>query len=137
MSIDVGLGRVLIVEDDPDVADLLVFVLQRAGATEVRVASDGQMGLDLARAAPPDLVLCDLMLPALDGLRVCEQLRSGTPVVTAPVIFLTAAAHTAFRARSPADLGACGVLVKPFDIGRLGADIKAMLAAHAARVNRV
>lgn len=127
-------ARVLVIEDEPDVAAVLRFGLEAAGAREVVVSGDGHEGLALARKGTFDLVLCDLMLPGLDGLDVCRRLRAGEPVVDAPVIFVTAAAGQAFRARTPADYGAVGVLPKPFDVVRLGADIAAILAGAAPAI---
>lgn len=120
-------ARVLVIEDEPDVAAVLRFGLEAAGAREVVVASDGRDALAVARRDAFDLILCDLMLPGLDGLEVCRRLREGEPVVDAPVIFVTAAASVAFRGRTPRDYGAIGVLPKPFDVVRLGADIRALL----------
>jgi DNA-binding response OmpR family regulator len=126
MSMPTELGRVLVVEDEPDVASVLEFALRRAGATDVIVAGDGDTALLLARALQPDLILCDLMIPGIDGLEVATRLREA-PAVAAPLIFVTAAAGTAFRVRTPEDYGAIGVLPKPFDVSKLGAQVKEML----------
>ena len=123
-----SLGRVLIVEDEPDVAAVLEYALLRAGATEVLVATDGLFAIELAGRELPDLILCDLMLPGLDGLEVATRLRAPGSNVHAPIVFVTAAAHTAFRAKPPSDYGAIGVLAKPFDVHRLGEQILELLA---------
>lgn len=124
------LGRVLIIEDDPDVADVLEFALSRAGYT-VFIVDDGRAGLAAARSMRPDLILCDLMLPGLDGLRLARALREGDAPVTTPLIFITAAAAYAFGSRRPTEFGACGVLEKPFDVRTIEADIRGLLALRA------
>ncbi len=121
-----GLGRVLIVEDEPDVAAVLHYVLQTEGATEIRIATDGGVGLAVAREMRPDLILCDLMLPLMDGLGLCKALRASDPPVLVPLIFITAAA-SAFRQQPPEDFGAQGVIKKPFDVNLLGAQIRGLL----------
>ena len=67
--------RILIVEDDRSLADVLSYNLRAAGF-EVQVEDDGQQGLSAARQHPPDLILLDLMLPGIDGLEVCRRLRA-------------------------------------------------------------
>src|SRR3954464_5462654 len=116
-------GRGLIVEDEPDGAAVLEYALRLAGASDVLVAVDGLAALDIAREQQPDLILCDLMLPGLDGLEVALRLRSGEPTVRAPLIFVTAAAHTAFKVKAPQEYGAAGVLPKPFEVQKLGQQI--------------
>ncbi|MGI8697763.1 MAG: response regulator, partial [Mycobacteriales bacterium] len=79
-------GRILVVEDDATVAEVVSRYLERAGFSVERVA-DGPSALSAAAARPPDLVVLDLMLPGLDGLEVCRRLRRTSPV---PVVMLTA-----------------------------------------------
>ena len=79
-------ARVLIIEDDPNVAEVVGRYLTREGY-EVEIATDGAAGLERALADPPELVVLDLMLPTLGGLEVCRRLRAAAPV---PVIILTA-----------------------------------------------
>src|SRR5438309_10739461 len=79
-------ARVLVIEDDPTVAEVVVRYLEREGYRVATVA-DGRAGLDRALAELPDLVVLDLMLPSLGGLEVCRQLRAVAPV---PVIMLPA-----------------------------------------------
>src|SRR5438105_1731465 len=81
--------RVLIIEDERPLTDVLVYNLRREGYETV-VAHDGQEGLRKAQTLVPDLVLLDLMLPVLDGLEVCRQLRSAEHTRSIPIIMLTA-----------------------------------------------
>ena len=76
-------ARVLIIEDDPNVADVVARYLRREGF-RVQAVADGREGLDAALAELPDLVVLDLMLPSLGGLEICRQLRSVAPVAVGP-----------------------------------------------------
>ena len=82
-------GRVLIVEDEPDIRDLLAFHLEREGyhVTRSRTGADA---LRQVRARPPDLILLDLMLPELGGLDVCRRLRQDPRTASVPIVMLTA-----------------------------------------------
>jgi CheY-like chemotaxis protein len=124
------LGRVLCIEDDADVLTVLSFALRRHGAEAVETAMDGAAGIAKARTFQPDLVLCDLMMPGVDGFEVVRQMRADEHLKNVPVIFLTAYAATAFRDQMPSDVGAVGVLVKPFRVQTLGTQILDMLERH-------
>jgi DNA-binding response OmpR family regulator len=114
--------RVLIIEDDPNVAEVVTRYLEREGYT-VDSADDGLEGLDRALADPPDLVVLDLMLPSLSGLEVCRRLRSQAPV---PVIMLTARGEEVDRIAG-LELGADDYVAKPFSPRELTARVKAVL----------
>ncbi|SFK80856.1 response regulator transcription factor [Streptomyces pini] len=101
--------RVLIVDDDPTVTEVVTGYLGRAGFTVDR-AADGPGALARARAAPPDLVVLDLMLPGLDGLEVCRRLRASGPV---PVVMLTARGDEEDRVLG-LEVGADDYVTKPF-----------------------
>ncbi len=101
--------RVLVVEDDPTVAEVVVEYLRRAGY-EVEAVSDGATALARAAAVPPDLVVLDLMLPGLDGFEVCRRLHQRGPV---PVIMLTALGEESDRLTG-LELGADDYITKPF-----------------------
>ena len=124
-----GTSRVLIIEDDPNVAEVVTRYLEREGF-RVESASDGQIGLDRALADPPDLVVLDLMLPTLGGLEVCRRLRAVAPI---PVIMLTARGEEADRIAG-LDLGADDYLAKPFSPRELTARVKAVLRRAAGPV---
>lgn len=113
---------ILLVEDDPAIADPLRYQLERNGYRVV-AAADGREALELARQAAPDLVLLDLMLPGLDGMDVCRELRRESNV---PVLMMTARGEEADRVLG-LELGADDYIVKPFSFRELLARIRANL----------
>ena len=116
------MSRIVLVEDDEGISETLRFNLEAAGH-HVQVARDGVSGLRLARTGAPDLVLLDLMLPGMDGIEVCRQLRrSGTT----PVIMLTARDAEVDRVLG-LELGADDYITKPFSIREVLARIAAVL----------
>jgi two-component system response regulator MprA len=121
-------GRVLVVEDDADIADVLRRSLRNEGY-EVRTSADGLDALDVAAGFVPDLVVLDLGLPRLDGVEVCKQLRADGDV---PILMLTARAETEDRV-SGLDSGADDYLVKPFERQELLARIRALLRRRPPR----
>jgi len=121
-------GRVLIVEDDADIADVLRRSLRNEGY-EVRTSTDGNEALDVAAGFVPDLVVLDLGLPGLDGIEVCRRLRSDGDV---PILMLTARAETSDRVTG-LDSGADDYLVKPFERKELLARIRALLRRRPPR----
>ncbi len=118
---------VLVVDDDPALADVVSRYLEREGFT-VEVATDGASGLERALATLPDLVVLDLMLPVLDGLEVCRRLRKAAPI---PVVMLTARGEEDDRIAG-LDLGADDYVTKPFSPRELTARVKAVLRRAAA-----
>lgn len=121
------MARVLIVEDDADIALSLRHNLERDGGHEVAVAADGAEGLRLAlRPPPPDLVILDLHLPGMDGTEVCRRLRKESPTASVPVIMLTARVSEADRIAG-LDLGADDYVTKPFSVRELLARVRAVL----------
>jgi DNA-binding response OmpR family regulator len=121
-------GRVLVVEDDAEITDVLRRSLRNEGY-EVRTAGDGVEALDQAQAFVPDLVVLDLGLPRLDGTEVCRQLRAEGDV---PILVLTARAETDDRVGG-LDSGADDYLVKPFERRELLARIRALLRRRPPR----
>ena len=120
-------ARVLIVEDDPNVSEVVARYLLREGY-QVETVADGAEGLRRALAEPPDLVVLDLMLPNLGGLELCRRLRKAVPV---PVIMLTARGEEADRIAG-LELGADDYVAKPFSPRELTARVKAVLRRAAA-----
>lgn len=114
--------KVLVVEDEPALADALEYSLSRQGY-EVSVAGDGVKALEMARQTIPDLVVLDIMLPHLDGYEVCRILRQET---NAPIIMLTARADEVDKVVG-LEVGADDYLTKPFSMRELIARVKALL----------
>jgi DNA-binding response OmpR family regulator len=117
-----GATRILVVEDDPTVSEVVTRYLQREGFAVESVA-DGHVALERAMASPPDLMVLDLMLPGLDGLEVFRRLRAAAPV---PVIMLTARGDEQDRVTG-LELGADDYVGKPFSPRELTARIKSVL----------
>lgn len=113
---------ILIVDDEPAVTDLLVYNLRKAHY-EVQTAADGREALRLARESRPDLVLLDLMLPGIDGLDVCRELRKAGDI---PIIMITALGEETDRVVG-LELGADDYVTKPFSVRELMARIKTVL----------
>ncbi|HEY5816523.1 MAG TPA: response regulator transcription factor [Solirubrobacterales bacterium] len=125
---DAPAGRVLVVEDDEAIADVLRRSLRNEGY-EVRTCGDGIEALDAAVGFAPDLVVLDLGLPRLDGVEVCRRLRAEGDV---PILMLTARAETEDRVGG-LDSGADDYLVKPFERVELLARIRALLRRRPPR----
>jgi DNA-binding response OmpR family regulator len=121
-------GRVLVVEDDEEIADVLRRSLRNEGY-EVRTSPDGIEALDVANAFVPDIVVLDLGLPGMDGVEVCRRLRAESDV---PILILTARAETEDRVGG-LDSGADDYLVKPFERKELLARIRALLRRRPPR----
>ena len=120
-------SRVLVVEDDPTISEVVVRYLEREGL-DVEAVGDGRDALDAAAAHWPDLVVLDLMLPGIDGLEVCRRLRARGPV---PVIMLTARGDEEDRVLG-LELGADDYVVKPFSPRELTARVRAVLRRAGA-----
>jgi DNA-binding response OmpR family regulator len=114
--------RVLIIEDDKDIAHLVELHLRDAGY-EVSLASDGGSGLKLALSRSFDLIILDLMLPVVDGLEICRRVRAATTYV--PILVLTAKSAEIDRVLG-LEIGADDYLTKPFSVPELLARVKAL-----------
>lgn len=114
--------KILVVDDEIPVTDLIKYNLEKA-LYEVLVAHDGEGALQVARESKPDLILLDLMLPRIDGLDVCRELRKTSQV---PIIMVTARGEESDRVIG-LELGADDYLTKPFSMRELLARIKAVL----------
>ena len=119
--------RILVIDDEPAVTDLLAYNLRKAHY-DVLIAMDGRQALDLVREQAPDLILLDLMLPEIDGLDVCREIRRTSQV---PIIILTAQGEEVDRVVG-LELGADDYMCKPFSIRELMARIKAVLRRVAS-----
>lgn len=114
--------KALIIEDDPNIAQLLRLYLEKDGFT-VEGASEGLGGLTLFRSCAPDIVLLDLMLPEMDGWTVCRSIRQESDT---PVIMITAKGETIDKVQG-LEMGADDYISKPFDMKEVMARIHAVL----------
>jgi len=115
--------RVLIIEDDREIADLVALNLRDLGLAPER-AADGRSGLAKALGGEWSLIVLDLMLPQLDGLAVCRRIREGNPFT--PILMLTARSEEVDRVMG-LELGADEYITKPFSVRELAARVKALL----------
>ena len=122
--------RILVVDDEPAVTDLLAYNLRKAHY-DVLIAADGRAALQLAQEANPDLILLDLMIPEVDGLDVCRELRKSSSV---PIIMITARGEEIDRVVG-LEIGADDYVTKPFSVRELMARVKAVL--RRAQIDRV
>jgi DNA-binding response OmpR family regulator len=105
-------ARILVIDDDPIIVDMLQLALEKAGY-EVLSAIDGDLGLDLFRREKPDLVVVDIAMPGIDGYQVIEQIRgAGDRPTPTPIIILTAHQQSVMRAYAE-ELGVDLYLTKP------------------------
>src|SRR5688572_2230479 len=119
------MSRILVAEDDPDIASLLAHYLQRAGF-EADMVSSGRDVLPRIKKAPPDLLLLDLMLPGVDGLEVCRDVRNDEHTAAIPIIIVTAKGEESDRIVG-LELGADDYITKPFSPNEVVARIRALL----------
>lgn len=114
--------NILVIDDDVNICELIRLYIEKEGYSAI-VAYDGLKGLEAFRKNAPSLVLLDLMLPGMDGLQVCREIRKSSNI---PIIMLTAKGET-FDKVLGLELGADDYIVKPFDTKELVARIKAVL----------
>ena len=119
------MSKILVVDDDTDICDLITFKLESMGH-EVVTEADGEGGLAAAHSEQPDLVILDWMMPRLTGLEVCVALRSDPDLARVPVILLTAKAQEADVHRG-FSAGADDYIVKPFSPRELATRVDALL----------
>jgi two-component system phosphate regulon response regulator PhoB len=119
------MSHVLIVDDEPDLAELIDFNLRGAGFT-THLAFTGEAALAAARERPPELVLLDLMLPDMSGIDVCRQLRASAQSRGVLIVMLTAKGEESDRIRG-FEVGADDYVVKPFSVRELVLRLKAIL----------
>lgn len=127
MSVVPDIRKVLLVDDEPDIRRIGQLTLERVGRWEVVLASSGAEAQALAERERPDVILLDVMMPTADGPTTLAGLRASPATADIPVIFMTAKVleHEVMRLR---ELGAAGVIAKPFDPMTLPAEIRRVLA---------
>jgi DNA-binding response OmpR family regulator len=120
------MNRILVIEDEPDIALSLKYNIEKEGGFTVEVAADGDEGLRAARQRPPNLVLLDLSLPTMDGAEVCRCLRADKSTTGIPIIMLTARVEESDKIKG-LELGADDYVTKPFSIKEVIARVRAVL----------
>lgn len=125
-----ALKRILYVEDDPSIAEVVEMTLSDFGGYEVKHCDRGQKALDAVEDYMPDLILMDVMMPNMDGCTTLKHLQAMDAVKHIPVVFMTAKAQLHEQQEYLA-AGAKGVLVKPFDPMTLCDQVEAIWAAEA------
>lgn len=118
-------ARVLLIEDDKDIIELVRYNLEKDGY-QVSACSDGATGLAQIRKTPPDLLLLDLMLPKLSGLEICKEIRRDDRLGRLPILIISARGEEADRVVG-LELGADDYVTKPFSPRELVARVKALL----------
>ena len=125
--------RILIIEDELDLAELVSFNLTREGFS-CSISTDGLIGLDTARTEMPDMLILDLMLPGMMGTEICRQLKGSPATAQIPVIMLTARGEEIDRVVG-LEMGADDYLVKPFSMRELVLRIRAILRRSAGGID--
>jgi DNA-binding response OmpR family regulator len=121
-----GKTRVLVIEDEHDIAGLIKHTLERAGDMDVHIVGSGDAALKAVGEHPPDLILLDLNLPVLSGIEVCRLLRSRVASKCVPIIMVTARTTESDRVIG-LDAGADDYVSKPFSLRELAARVRAVL----------
>jgi CheY-like chemotaxis protein len=121
--------KVLIIDDEDDIRSVAALSLGILGGIEVVEAESGMDGVTKAASERPDVILLDMMMPEMDGVATLQQLRGRQDTNTIPVIFLTARAMSSEVDRLK-QMGAKGILTKPFDPTALATQVKAILEAN-------
>jgi two-component system OmpR family response regulator len=127
-----GLQRIFYVEDEPDILLIGQLALQSVGGFEVSLCASGREALGAVRAARPDLILLDVMMPELDGPSTLGLLRKLPEIEHVPVIFMTAKV-SAEEVLTYEHLGAIGVISKPFDPMQLAVTVRGIWEEHRAK----
>lgn len=123
--------KVLLVDDEDDIRKIGALSLRSVGRMECLTAATAEEGLVLARAHQPDVILMDMMMPGMDGLGALAALRADEALRGVPVIFMTAKVQRR-EIEHYLEVGASGVIQKPFDPMRLADEIRRILATRAS-----
>jgi DNA-binding response OmpR family regulator len=126
MAVVATLPRVLVVEDETDIAQLIKHTLERSGDANVEIVGSGDAALRAIGETVPDLMILDLNLPMVDGTEVCRLVRARPATASLPIIMLTARTGEIDRV-SGLDLGADDYVTKPFSLRELAARVRAVL----------
>ncbi|MDX2216973.1 MAG: response regulator [Oculatellaceae cyanobacterium bins.114] len=118
--------RVLLIDDEETIQTVVQFGIKMTAGWDVLIAGSGAQGIQTAQLEQPDVILLDVMMPDMNGIATFKALQSHTETAQIPVIFLTAKAQTAEK-RQFSDLGASGVITKPFNSLHLPEQISRIL----------
>jgi DNA-binding response OmpR family regulator len=124
------MARVLVVDDEPDIVWGIKYALLDEGH-EVRTAKDGLEALFFARRERPDLFVLDIVMPGIDGIEVCREVRSDLRLASVPILFISGQGEVQDRVRG-LDVGGDDYLCKPFDLSEFKARVKSLLRRAAA-----
>jgi diguanylate cyclase (GGDEF)-like protein len=125
---------VLVVEDDPNIKEIIAFSLDTAGYKYI-TAADGEEALRLVETDPPDLILLDLMIPKVDGIEVCRRLKSGFLTSGIPIVMVTAKREVTDKLEGM-DAGADDYIIKPFNRQELLARVKMVMMRTKQQIDR-
>ncbi|MGQ9583804.1 MAG: response regulator transcription factor [Anaerolineae bacterium] len=123
--------KILVVEDDRDIRELIAFTLRFAGM-EVETASGGPEGIEKARKAKPDLILLDVRMPRMNGFEACQRLKEDEQTRDIPVVFLSARGQES-EIQQGLSAGAVGYILKPFSPDQLPRQVQEILARGKGR----
>ena len=121
-------ARILYVDDDDDIREIALMALELASEFEVRACASGQEALREAAAWRPDLILLDVMMPEMDGPETLRRLAASQETAAIPVVFITARTQT-HEVQRYLEIGAVGIIAKPFDPMALAGDVGKLLRA--------
>lgn len=119
------LHKIMCIDDEPDILEIVRASLEAGGNYMVTTCSSGKEALDTIGDVKPDLILLDMLIPAMDGVTIFGKLRSYFSMKAVPVIFITAMVQPK-EVSSYIDLGAAGVIMKPFDPMKLAAEVESL-----------
>ncbi len=122
--------RVVVIDDDPDLRNLIKLTLEFTAGWQVTAAPDGASGIETAGAMQPDLIVVDLMMPGMDGYEVCRRLKAQENTKHIPLVMLTA--RKELNEGQLKEAGAAGVVFKPFDPEQLAERVLELIGASDA-----
>lgn len=123
--------RVVLIDDDPDLRKLVKLTLEFTAGWKVTTAADGPEGIAAVRTAQPDVAVVDVMMPGMDGYEVCRRLKGDPATAGIPVVFLTARKELGELRLD--EVGALGVVMKPFEPDELAERLRELIAGDGAR----
>lgn len=120
-----GLKKILYVDDEPDISEIVKLSLERLGGYEVSVCANGKQALEMAPGFAPDMILLDVMMPEMDGPTALQELRKQEQFKEVPIVFVTAKVQP-YEIEHFHEIGAADVIAKPFDPITLSDQIEAI-----------